>query len=741
MEISLSENIEFPIRHLAVVILNRYITKHWCQSAADFEAPEISTTVKHLIREFLFKSFILEEKNENNQANIFKLLRLYAYCVSNIAQQDWSYEWPQLFSQLSQYLNSGSHSAIYTSLKVFKELSCEMTREQLVEISPILLPQIISIIIHNNYSNPIRITALQIFDTLFQILLTLDKIQRNNFKNYLADHIPQFINFALNILTMNETAKNVYMKKIIISILTHLLNKCEKHMKPYLSQIMSAIWQILTTSANYYVKHKINSFSEEIDDNEDDIYELVDQDGESVNIDTYIYAIFDFVSSAYEVPNYRVLINPVLPELLYHILLFNQIPDEQLERWKGNLNELLEEEDDQTTSYTVRISAQGLLMNLAEHMTTLEGKKDKKDDEVFKQAFLHAIQQHFAEATELEKTQRSNESQTWWKTVESCLNAMGILAPTIIYTIKNEKPTSNELKVILDNVLLNINPMHPFLAGRSLWTASRFSQIMNDQLLDNFLKLTSSLLNNSEEQLIRVYALLATCSFFENVQVTNKNFLVKPHLYQFLQGLISIGMNCSNHMLYMVFESIEILLNIDNEFTGTVSHSICSLSLYSLFRYPDDIISNVVIPVIDILLTNKQAFCEAKTQLLPVIVAVLNGQFNDEQLQSMVNCKLNEQNLNLIQPQMLEILTKLVNRSFDYKFNDSIDQKVYAALINCIQKASNEDSGIFQSAMYCLTAFLKNDSDYLLQYLDPATNQNGVFVAYNVSLSSIMNFF
>lgn len=735
MEISLSENIDFPIRHLAVVILNRYIAKHWCRSAALFDTPETSSTVKHLIRDFLLKSFIINENNENNQANIYKLLRLYAYCVSNIAQLDWSYEWPQIFPMLSHYLSSPSHSAVYTSLKVFNELSCEMSREQLIDISPILLPQIISIIIQNNYSNRIRTTALQIFETLLQIIMTLDKIQRNTVKDFLADYIPQFAEFALNILTTSETAKDICMKKDIISIITHLLKNCEKYMKPYLSRIMSSIWQILTTSANYYVKHKINSFNDEIND---DSSELVDSDGESIDIDSYIYSIIDFVSSTYEIQKYRVLINPVLPELLYHILFYTQIPDEQLEKWKSNLNELIEEEDDCTTAFSVRIAAQGLLINLAEHMTTLEGKKDKQDDEVFKRAFLQAIQQHFAEATELEKIEHSNESQTWWKTVESCLNAIGTLAPTIIYTIKNEKTTSNEFKVILDNMLLNINPTHPFLAGRSLWTASRFSQIMNDQVLDNFLKLTSSLLNDPEVQLLRVYALFATCSFFENAQITNKNFVVKPHLYQFLQGLISIGMNCTNnHMLYMVFETIEILLKIDNEFTATISHSICSLSIYSVFRYPEDIIFNAILPVIDVLFTNKQAFCEAKSQLLPIIVSVLNGELNDEHLQLISNCKFNAQNLTLIQPQMLDILTKIVNRS--NKFNDFIEPKVFSAVIDCIQKASNDDSAIFQNTSYCLTAFLKNDSKLLLQYLDPATNQNGVFVAYNVSFIYFLN--
>lgn len=154
-------------------------------------------------------------------------------------------------------------------------------------------------------------------------------------------------------------------------------------------------------------------------------------------------------------------------------------------------------------------------------MTTQPECSVKKDDEMYKIAFLQAIKRHFAQASEMEKTHPNNK--TWWKLVESCLYSLGMIAPTIIYTINSGTPLANEYKTILDTVLSNTTHLNqPFLAGRSLWTASRFSPIMNDQSLDNFLKLTASLLNMLEQPILRIYALRATYYFCDNVTMNQK---------------------------------------------------------------------------------------------------------------------------------------------------------------------------------------------------------------------------
>lgn len=142
---------------------------------------------------------------------------------------------------------------------------------------------------------------------------------------------------------------------------------------------------------------------------------------------------------------------------------------------------------------------------------------------------MEAINRHFREAS---------SRKCHWQITESCLYALGILAPTIILSIKSSASCAEAYKGILDTVLSNASMSEPFLAGRSLWTASRFSPIMNDQSLDHLLQMTSRLLNTHEAPILRVYALRATYYFLENVQMSQKVALIKPYLNQFLQVCI-----------------------------------------------------------------------------------------------------------------------------------------------------------------------------------------------------------
>ncbi|OTF81640.1 importin-9-like protein, partial [Euroglyphus maynei] len=487
------------------------------------------------------------------------------------------------------------------------------------------------------------------------------------------------------------------------------------------------IWQHLTTSAQLYVKFKVNSTESDFNDS---FSESVDSDGETIGFESLIYTIIDFVNSTFEFAKYRVLIKPVLSDLLYYLICFVQMTDEQMEKWQSNLDQLIEEDDIDTSAFSIRIAAQDLIMNLARDMTTLNDKHTKKDDDLFKIAFLQAIQRHFSEASELEKTQKSSQT---WKIVESCLYVMGILSPTIIYTIKSGKNAANEYKSILDNVLLNLNMAESFMAGRSLWTASRFSQIMNDQSLDNFLRITSTLLNTVEAPILTVYALRATYYFFENVQMNQRVSVIKPHLPQFLQGLVSIGMNCNSDTLYLILQIIDLLLELDSEFTATVSSSICSISLSSFLRFPDDaIIFDVVLSIFDRLFAIDQCFCEIQKRLLPIIVAILNSNPNDPSISELIsNNKISLQNMAILQPQVMDMLTKIINHSNG--LNDFMIQKAYPSMIDCINKAFKDSSAIFQSGTECLSAFLKKGSDFIARYVDPTTNQNGIILALNVS--------
>lgn len=730
MEISLSENLEFPIRQLAAVLLTQYIKTHWSESSGKFQPPEVNPAIKHLIKEYLLKSLNISS-DLNMVSGITKLMKSYAHAISNIALVDWPEQWPQLFPVLISYLSSGSPNAIYSSLKVFRELSYEITDIQIPNIAPLLLPQMLNILVSDQFSIRTRTNAIKVFSVISETIMHMNKVQSNSIKIYLAEHIPRFAESVISILMLPDGSANVDigLKTEIIVTLNLFLRYCKKGMKIYTPKVLELIWHNLTTSANIYVKENVNS-SDDCHDGTGTAVE--DSDDETVSFENYVLAILNFVSSLVKSNDYLALIKPVLSDLLYYIIFFLQIPDEKAEAWLNDLDLFIEQTDIEDYSFTLRVDTQDLILEIARRMTTVNEAHPKKDDELFKLALLQAINRHFAEASELEKQQK-----VWWQSVESCLLTIGLLAPTIIVTINSTQPFADQYKSILDNVLTNQNISEPFLAGRSLWTASRYSQIMNDQSLNNFLKLTSNLLNTVEAPILRVYSLRATYYFMENVQSTRKVEVMKPYLNQFLQGLVSFGAQCKEKTLALLLEVIDLMLDLDTGFTASVSSSICSMVISTILNYSDNAgIFDQCLMILEKLFQSEQCNVEVYERIVSLVDTILAADANN----SIQFGAVSFHNANVLKPLALEILTKLLQHN-KHSLPDVFVQKVFPSLINCIQRASFEDSAIFQNGSDCLRLFISKHSEQLGAFVDPATNQNGISLTLGVSYPSKADWF
>lgn len=55
------------------------------------------------------------------------------------------------------------------------------------------------------------------------------------------------------------------------------------------------------------------------------------------------------------------LLDNLLPELMYHLIIFMQITPDQIQLWTNSPNQFVEEDDQCMFIYNVRISAQELL--------------------------------------------------------------------------------------------------------------------------------------------------------------------------------------------------------------------------------------------------------------------------------------------------------------------------------------------------------------------------------------------
>ena len=198
-------------------------------------------------------------------------------------------------------------------------------------------------------------------------------------------------------------------------------------------------------------------------------------------------------------------------------------------------------------------------------------------------------------------------------------------------------------------------------------------------------------------------------------------------------------MQANSDTLDLVLQTIAILLKLDSEFTASVAGSICALATSAFLQYPDDpTIFDVALDLYDELFKLEQCRAQVADQILPTIVSILNAPPGGGSAQIAFKDGSNQDgfrtiaNIMTLQPQALDILANMVHQSA-VPLPDVLIQQVYPALMRCLAGASKEDTAILQNGSECIRHFVAKGSEQLVGYVDPATNQNGIVLALNVS--------
>lgn len=75
-----------------------------------------------------------------------------------------------------------------------------------------------------------------------------------------------------------------------------------------------------------------------------------------------VLQIFEFIHAIVEVKKFKASIKGVISDLVYILLIYMQITEEQIEVWAEDPEKFVEDEDENGVDYSVRTSAQDILM-------------------------------------------------------------------------------------------------------------------------------------------------------------------------------------------------------------------------------------------------------------------------------------------------------------------------------------------------------------------------------------------
>uniref|UniRef100_A0A4X1SFV8 Importin 9 n=1 Tax=Sus scrofa TaxID=9823 RepID=A0A4X1SFV8_PIG len=585
------------IRQLASVILKQYVETHWCAQSEKFRPPETTERAKIVIRELLPSGL---------RESISKVRSSVAYAVSAIAHWDWPEAWPQLFNLLMEMLVSGDLNAVHGAMRVLTEFTREVTDTQMPLVAPVILPEMYKIFtMAEVYGIRTRSRAVEIFTTCAHMICNMEELEKGAAKVLILPVVQQFTEAFVQALQIPDgPTSDSGFKMEVLKAVTALVKNFPKHMVASMQQILPIVWNTLTESAAFYVRTEVN-YTEEVED-------PVDSDGEVLGFENLVFSIFEFVHALLENSKFKSTVRKALPELIYYVILYMQITEEQIKVWTANPQQFVEDEDDDTFSYTVRIAAQDLLLAVA---TDFQNESAA--------ALAAAATRHLQEAEQ----SKNSGTEHWWKIHEACMLALGSVKSIITDSVKNSRVNFHIHGFLTNVVLADLNlSVSPFLLGRALWAASRFTVAMSPELIQQFLQATVSGLHETQPPSVRISAVRAIWGYCDQLKVSESTHVLQPFLPSILEGLIHLAAQFSSEVLNLVMETLCIVCTVDPEFTASMESKICPFTIAIFLKYSNDPVVASLAQDIFKELSQIEA-CQGLMQmrLIPTLVSIMQA--------------------------------------------------------------------------------------------------------------------
>uniref|UniRef100_A0A3Q3ANS1 Importin 9 n=1 Tax=Kryptolebias marmoratus TaxID=37003 RepID=A0A3Q3ANS1_KRYMA len=643
------------IRQLASVILKQYVETHWCSQSEKFRPPETTDQAKAAIRELLPNGL---------RESISKVRSSVAYAVSAIAHWDWPEAWPQLFTLLMEMLVSGDINAVHGAMRVLTEFTREVTDTQMPLVAPVILPEMYKIFtMAEVYSIRTRSRAVEIFTTCANLICDIEELEKGAAKALIFPVVQQFTEAFVQALQMPDgPSSDSGLKMEVLKAVTALVKNFPKPMVSSMQQILPIVWNTLTES-------------------------------EVLGFENLVFSIFEFVHTLLENNKFKTTVKKALPELIYYIILYMQITEDQIKVWTANPQQFVEDEDDDTFSYSVRISAQDLLLAVAAEFQNESAA-----------ALAAAATRHLQEAEQAKNT--GNEH--WWKIHEACMLALGSVKTIITENVKNGR-IQFDMHGFLAGVILadlNLAAASPFLLGRALWAASRFTAAMSPELIQQFLQATVSGLHESQPPSVRISAVRAIWGYCDQLKLSESTHVLQPFLPSILEGLIQLAAQFSSEVLTLVMETLCIVCTVDSAFTTSAENKICPLTIAIFLKYNNDpVVASLAQDIFKELAQIEGCQGPMQMRLIPTLVSIM--QAPPDKIPTGL-CATS-----------IDILTTVV-RNTKPPLSEMLVCQAFPVVAQCTLRT--DDNTIMQNGGECLRAYVSVALEQIAQWRDEQGN-------------------
>ena len=414
-----------------------------------------------------------------------------------------------------------------------------------------------------------------------------------------------------------------------------------------------------------------------------------------LGFENLVFAIFEFVHALVETPKFKGAVQTGLSELMYYIVLYMQITEEQCTKWSDNPDSFVEDEDEDTFAYSVRISSQDLLMALSEEF-----------EQESCTSLAQAIERHMREAA----VSRAQGNEAWWKVHEAAMLALGS-AQEIIESRITEGLVQFDLGSFMNEVVLadlNSPGSHPFLLGRCLWVGSKFPSHLQQQAITSFLEGTVRGLHADQPHPVRISAVRAIWGFCNHLRSSKgeaespRRQLLVPLLPALVDGLVSMASNFSHssEILGLILENLAVVLACDQKFTAAQEAKVSPLAIAIFLKYNSDpVITSLSQDIFKVLSSNPECAGPLQARLVPPLLSILHASEDKSGLKGLA----------------LDVLSSLV-RSAPRPLSEPLMLTMFPAAIQVT--LTTDDNTVLQAGGECIRSYLAVTPDQVVAFTD-----------------------
>ncbi|KAE9349299.1 hypothetical protein PR003_g5956 [Phytophthora rubi] len=596
-------------RQLSALLLKKLVTSYWV--ASEDEGPP---TAPYVVPE--------QEKTQAKQALVLALqqrLELFvgsklqtALCLilTAIFERDWPDQWPEILPAVLAMISGQDKLRIDFAVRFLSLAGGHFSSDNCCELVASVFPHLRRVfVLSNEFPAGTRSRIARIVQSSLLMVGMEAQVGNSAALQLLHENTTQWI--ALFLEQLAAPAQNVKDYAIKIQILTTLasfVREWPKEMTDLMPQIMPQVYGLMLNDAEAYEREVVLSASEE--------EEGYDSDGEGalVGRSAMIVAAFEFVRGAIQAPTKktRQLIVGGLADFVFVMIGYMQITVSQMESWQEDPNKYVADEDDESLAFNVRNAAADLL-------TELEAVLGRK-----------------AVVAALDAAQRrlKAENQNNWRLQEAALLVVGCLATSTLDAIsKNAADISQlmDLSAFLQTLfkVMNAGSQEIYLRARALWCASRLAKGMNQEMLDAFLQVAISGLEQGQVLPVRMYACRAIGAIIRND--TGKARLQEANAV-IIDRLTSLAEQSTHETLHFALETLVVVLQESEVLALESAHRVVACFLHRWGQNLNDpLISELIDGAFGALLQLDNAAITAKVheQVLPVVRSMLIQSVSD----------------------------------------------------------------------------------------------------------------